>query len=44
VLRERFGIGHTTIQVEVEGCEANDLYCTLRRLTGAGPGPAQESH
>jgi cobalt-zinc-cadmium efflux system protein len=31
LLRERFGITHTTIQVEVEGCEPDDLYCTLRR-------------
>ena len=23
----RFSISHTTVQVEVEGCEANDMYC-----------------
>jgi cobalt-zinc-cadmium efflux system protein len=28
VLRERFGITHTTVQVEVEGCEPDELYCT----------------
>jgi cobalt-zinc-cadmium efflux system protein len=32
VLRERFGIAHTTVQVEVEGCERDDMYCTLRRV------------
>jgi cobalt-zinc-cadmium efflux system protein len=30
VLRQRFHITHTTIQVEVEGCEPNDLYCCPR--------------
>ncbi|HEV3163678.1 MAG TPA: cation diffusion facilitator family transporter [Isosphaeraceae bacterium] len=30
-LRHRFGITHTTIQLEVEGCEPDELYCTLRR-------------
>jgi cobalt-zinc-cadmium efflux system protein len=30
-LRERFAINHTTVQVEVEGCEPNDMYCTIRR-------------
>ena len=29
-LCQRFGIGHTTIQVEVEGCAPDELYCTLR--------------
>ena len=29
LLREKFHIAHTTIQVEVEGCEPNDMYCTL---------------
>jgi hypothetical protein len=23
----RFHITHTTVQIEVEGCEANDMYC-----------------
>ena len=32
VLENRFGIGHTTVQVEVEGCDPNDMYCTLRAL------------
>jgi cobalt-zinc-cadmium efflux system protein len=26
-IEERFHITHTTIQVEVEGCEADDMYC-----------------
>jgi cobalt-zinc-cadmium efflux system protein len=27
-LDHRFQITHTTVQVEVEGCEANDMYCS----------------
>ena len=34
-LDRRFHINHTTVQVEVEGCEPNDLYCTIRRLEAA---------
>ena len=30
-LRSRFEINHTTVQVEVEGCEANDMYCKIHR-------------
>lgn len=30
-LGHHFGISHTTIQVEVEGHEADELYCTLKR-------------
>ena len=30
LLREKFHVAHTTIQVEVEGCEPDDMYCTLR--------------
>jgi cobalt-zinc-cadmium efflux system protein len=29
MLRQRFGITHTTVQVEVEGCEPGDMYCTM---------------
>jgi cobalt-zinc-cadmium efflux system protein len=29
-LEHHFGIAHTTIQVEVEGCEPNDRYCVQR--------------
>jgi cobalt-zinc-cadmium efflux system protein len=29
VLHDQFAIGHTTVQIEVEGCDPNDLYCTL---------------
>lgn len=36
MLRERYRIGHSTIQVEVEGCEPDDMYCTMRA--------AQHSH
>jgi cobalt-zinc-cadmium efflux system protein len=27
-VKHRFHITHTTVQVEVEGCEANDMYCS----------------
>jgi cobalt-zinc-cadmium efflux system protein len=30
-LKEHFQITHTTIQVEVEGCESNDMYCMGQR-------------
>ena len=29
-LEQEFGIAHTTIQVEVEGCDPNDMYCVQR--------------
>jgi hypothetical protein len=29
-LERHFGIAHTTIQVEVEGCEPTDMYCIQR--------------
>lgn len=45
LLRGRFGVIHTTIQVEVEGCDPDEMYCTLRRADTphagcdhAGPG------
>ena len=38
VLHERFRVAHTTIQVEVDGCEADELYCTLHRSGGSHPG------
>jgi cobalt-zinc-cadmium efflux system protein len=34
-LREEFKINHTTVQVEVEGCDANDMYCTMRAAAEA---------
>jgi cobalt-zinc-cadmium efflux system protein len=30
-IEHRFHITHTTVQVEVEGCEANDMYCMGQR-------------
>jgi cobalt-zinc-cadmium efflux system protein len=30
-IEHRFRITHTTVQVEVEGCEADDMYCAGRR-------------
>jgi cobalt-zinc-cadmium efflux system protein len=35
-LEHRFGIAHTTIQVEVEGCEPDDMYCIQRAAEHAG--------
>jgi cobalt-zinc-cadmium efflux system protein len=32
MLSHDFAIGHTTIQVEVEGCDADSLYCTMTPL------------
>jgi cobalt-zinc-cadmium efflux system protein len=29
MMSHEFGITHTTIQVEVEGCGPNEMYCTL---------------
>ena len=34
-LKRRFRITHTTVQVEVEGCEDNDMYCVALRRTVA---------
>jgi cobalt-zinc-cadmium efflux system protein len=35
-LGHHFGISHTTVQIEVEGHEADDVYCTLKTRSG-GP-------
>jgi cobalt-zinc-cadmium efflux system protein len=40
-LGHRFGINHTTVQVEVEGHEANEMYCTMRKRAG---GPHVHGH
>lgn len=34
-LDRQFHINHTTVQVEVEGCEANDMYCKIARFEHA---------
>ena len=34
-IERRFHITHTTVQVEVEGCEANDMYCMGQHSGGA---------
>jgi cobalt-zinc-cadmium efflux system protein len=31
-LLHHFGINHTTIQVEVEGCDSDDMYCAMRAV------------
>jgi cobalt-zinc-cadmium efflux system protein len=33
-VERRFHITHTTVQVEVEGCDANDMYCKGQRSQG----------
>lgn len=34
-LGHRFGINHTTVQIEVEGHEADEMYCTMRIRAGS---------
>src|SRR3984893_14639375 len=34
-IEHRFHITHTTVQVEVEGCDANDMYCVGERSRDA---------
>ena len=29
-LEDKFQISHSTIQVEAEGCEPNDMYCIMK--------------
>jgi cobalt-zinc-cadmium efflux system protein len=35
-VEHRFNITHTTVQVEVEGCDANDMYCMGQRSNADG--------
>lgn len=35
-LAKEFGISHSTIQVEVEGCEPNDMYCIMKVARSGG--------
>jgi len=35
-LDHHFHITHTTVQVEVEGCDPDDMYCTLKHATAQG--------
>ena len=35
-LEYHHGITHSTVQVEVEGCEANDMYCLMKVAQGLG--------
>src|SRR5216684_2342249 len=37
-IERRFHITHTTVQVEVEGCEADDLYCVGQRTANRSTG------
>jgi len=37
-LNTQFAINHTTVQVEVEGCGPNDMYCQIRRAEHAHAG------
>ena len=36
-IEHRFHITHTTVQVEVEGCDADDMYCTGQRCVHCTP-------
>jgi cobalt-zinc-cadmium efflux system protein len=36
-IERRFHITHTTVQVEVEGCDANDMYCMGQRSSRVAP-------
>jgi cobalt-zinc-cadmium efflux system protein len=40
-LEHDFGISHTTIQVEVGGCEPNDMFCVMK-VAGRGAGEAHD--
>ncbi len=40
-LRHHFGITHATIQVEVEGCAEDDMYCTMKSHRHIGGEPHQ---
>ena len=33
-VEHRFHINHTTIQVEAEGCETDDMYCVATQAAG----------
>jgi len=35
-LEARFGISHSTVQVEVEGCDPDDMYCIARAIRHEG--------
>ena len=37
-IEERFHITHTTVQVEVEGCDATDMYCGGQRASASRAG------
>lgn len=39
-LKDKFNINHTTIQIEVEGCAKNQIYCEMQKLDHRG----DESH
>ena len=43
-LEHDFGIAHTTIQVEVGGCEPNDMYCVMKVAGRAGKAHDHGSH
>ena len=40
-LEHDFGIAHTTIQVEVGGCEPNDMFCVMK-VAGGGAGKTHD--
>jgi hypothetical protein len=42
-LEHDFRIAHTTIQVEVGGCEPNDMFCVMK-VAGGAAGKAAHDH
>jgi cobalt-zinc-cadmium efflux system protein len=44
VLEERFGIRHSTIQIEVAGFDPNELYCTLNPEEAHASGDHAHAH
>lgn len=43
-LLHRFGIGHTTIQIEVEGCDPSEMYCAIHEKSRHHHGPEHAPH
>jgi cobalt-zinc-cadmium efflux system protein len=43
-LEHHFHITHTTVQIEVEGCDPKDMYCTLRAATAEHEGQHHAHH
>jgi cobalt-zinc-cadmium efflux system protein len=44
VLRHEFGIGHTTVQVEIDACGAGEMHCTMQPAHHHHAGHAHGGH